>query len=128
MDTEADLQLLAEASMANPPAIQVDGVDVGVQELMDIVDVQKVEEDPELALRPPDGACNEVDLDEAVHEALRERRKNRPVRTIRGYQKGLRCWKVWKLIFYIIYLCPLNFSFLSSRPFSSPSFFLRSTG
>src|SRR2546421_8885696 len=97
MDTEADLQLLAEASMANPPAIQVDGVHVGVHELMDIVDVQKVEEDPELALYPPDGACNKADLDEAAHEVLRERRKNRPVRTIRGYRKGLECWKVWKL-------------------------------
>ena len=81
MDTEADLQLLIEAraSLANAPAIQVNGVNIHVDELMDIVDVQKVDEDPELALCLPNGTCNEADLDEAAHEVLRERRKNRPV-------------------------------------------------
>jgi hypothetical protein len=94
MDTEADLQLLTEASLANSSAIHINNVNVCVDELMNIVDAQQVEEDLELTTYTPGSTCNEADLDEAAHEALCEYRKNCLVQTLRGYKKGLRYRKV----------------------------------
>ena len=90
---EAKNQLLTKASLANHSAVQVNSTTINVDALLDI-DEQKVIEDPDLALCPFNSTCNEADLDEAACVALQECRENCPKRTLRGYKKGLRCWKV----------------------------------
>jgi hypothetical protein len=53
------------------------------------IDLQRVEEDPIVQITP---RSNNAEMDDVAHEAVTQRRKMWPKRTIKGYRKGLACW------------------------------------